>query len=657
MNATQLDPDQIDRALEDADIPILLMVLVHLTGDMRWIAEPYRPLRDVRLFPDESGGLSPEIRREVRSAAAAELHKLVEGATVFEPSTDEYASMMSACVGEAVPPEYVGLFLEEMGFVPSTPDKTLDGDPPPGPPRDVLIIGAGFSGLAAAIRLQASGFEFTIVERNSSVGGVWVDNTYPDAGVDTPNHFYSFSFRPNLAWSSYFSKQPEVLSYIADCAEHYGILERIEFDTEVLETRWVESDQQWDTTLRRSDGRHDRIRSDVVIAATGHLSQPQIPDIEGLDDFTGPVFHTSQWRHEVDLSSKRVAMVGVGASAIQAARTVAAEADHFAVFQRSPQWVAPNPDYHRNVSDEKLWLLANVPRYANWYRFVRFWRYGDSLLQSLFKVDGWDHADRSVSPANDRHRRFFTEYLLSELEGRDDLIAKTLPTYPPFGKRMLVDNDWFKTLRLDHVELVTDPIERITRTGIVTEDGTEFAVDVIILATGFYARRYVWPVEAIGRRNLREIWDEDDARAYLGLTIPDMPNFFVMGGPNTSLAHGGSAIFHAECQARYIVSLLDQLRSNGYAVGDVDPGVLESYIAKVDERHQDLVWTHPGMSNWYRNADGRVVATTPWRMVDYWAMTHEAALGDYRLDRPSSAGSDEVATAQDDSVARASERR
>lgn len=624
--------DRLPWALEHADIPILLMILVQLTGDRRWLSERYRPRRDVRLFPDESGGLPDEVCDEIRQAVL-DLLGGRDGVrpTELSPTDELYAEMMSTCVGEEVPPEYVELFLEEMGL-----RRTADAAPGPvvpGGPQHVLVIGAGFSGLAAAIRLKAAGYEYSIVDRNSQVGGVWVENTYPDSGVDTPNHFYSYSFRPNLTWSSYFSKQPEVLDYIEDCAAHYGILDEVELETEVVRLRWVEDEQRWHATLRRADANETERAVDAVIVATGHLNQPHIPEFDGLDEFTGTVFHTSRWRHDVDLTGKRVAMIGVGASAIQVARNVAAVASQFTIFQRSPQWVAPNPDYHRRVSPQKQWLLSNVPHYAMWYRFVRFWRYGDGLLASLHKVDGWEHADRSVGPDNDRHRGFYTRYLMSELEGRDDLIEKTLPDYPPFGKRMLVDNEWFTTLRRDNVELVTAGIGRFTPNSIAADDGSEHPVDVVIMATGFHARRYVWPIEAIGRRSLGEIWGDDDARAYLGMTIPEMPNFFVMGGPNTSLAHGGSAIFHAECQANYIVDLLDRMRDEQVRVADLRPEVLDDYIAEVDARHAQLIWTHPGMTNWYRNRAGRVVATTPWRMVDYWRMTRQADLSEYRLER------------------------
>lgn len=632
-NQQPLDTERLRWALEESDIPVLLMMLVHLTGDRSWIDDPYRPKRDVRLFPDESGGLSDELQQHVRDSALRVLGAPPAHAPGLDLPTELYAAMMSTCVGEPVTEEYVALFLEEMGIRSSSPAPVseLAGD---AAVRSVLIIGAGFSGLAAGVRLRELGFDITIVDRHPVPGGVWYENTYPDSGVDTPNHFYSYSFRPNLGWTSYFSKQPEVMAYIDDCVEHYGLRDHIQFETEVVETRWNESTQCWDTTVRRADDRVEILHSDVVISAVGHLNQPTIPDFPGLDSFQGEVFHTARWRHDIDLTGKRVAMIGVGASAIQAARNVAGVAGHFTIFQRSPQWVAPNPDYHRTVSDRKLWLLANVPYYAMWYRFVRFWRYGDGLLKALFKDPEWEHPERAVSPDNDRHRQYYTRYLLAELEGRPDLIDKTLPTYPPFGKRMLVDNEWFATLRRDNVELVCDDVAGFAPGGVVTASGTVYEVDVVIMATGFHARRYIWPMQAIGRRDLVEIWGEDDARAYLGITVPDMPNFFIMGGPNTSLAHGGSAIFQSECQVRYIASLLGAMVKGGYRVADLEPHRLEQYVAQVDELHDRLIWTHPGMSNWYRNSAGRVVTTTPWRMVDYWSLTKEADLGDYRLDPP-----------------------
>lgn len=624
----ELNRTELEWALADADIPVLLMVLVHLTGDERWIRPPFTPKRDVRLFPDESGGLDEHLQQEVRDAV---LRALTSKGAASVDGIDEqlYAQMMSTCVGEDVPTDYVALFLEEMGVAPSWPSWTTPPSPSDLDDKSVVVIGAGLSGICAAVMLQSIGIPYVVIEKNAEVGGTWWENTYPESGVDTPNHFYSYSFRPNTDWTSYFSKQPEVLEYILDCVEHYGIRDHIRFETEVVSSTWDHDECQWSTIVRDATGSERTIRSSAVIAGVGQLNRPAIPEFEGLDSFAGPVFHTAQWRHDVDLTGKRVAMIGAGASAMQVARTVAALSSNLTIFQRAPHWIAPNADYHRTVSEQKLWLLRHVPHYAQWYRFVIFWRYGDGLHRSLFVDPQWEHPDRSINAKNERHRQYFTDNYRTQLAGRDDLLAKTLPDYPPYGKRMLVDNDWFATIRRDDVDLVTEGVARITPSGIVDTSGTHHECDVIIMATGFHARKLVWPIEMVGDRPLSEAWANDNPTAHLGITVPGFPNLFLLHGPNTALAHGGSVIFHSECQVRYIVKLLITMIEQGIDAVDCRVDVHDEYVRKVDERHASMVWSHRGMTNWYRNAQGRIVSVSPWTLVDYWRMTHDPDLDEY----------------------------
>jgi 4-hydroxyacetophenone monooxygenase len=469
------------------------------------------------------------------------------------------------------------------------------------------------------------------VEKNADVGGTWFENRYPEAGVDTPNHFYSYSFTPHEDWGHYYSKQPEILAYIQRSADRFGVRDRVRFNTRVREMRYDEARQVWHSVVIGPDGREETITTNAVITAVGALNQPKVPDLPGLSDFRGLAFHSARWPEGLDLAGKRVAIIGTGASCVQIARTTAEQAEHLTLFQRSPQWVTPNDLYRSRVGEGKRLLLREVPFYAAWYRFTLFWRYADSLHPHIQVEDEWPHPERAVSARNDKHRRFLASFIESELEGRPDLIAKAMPNYPPYGKRMLLDNDWFKTLRRDDVSLVTERIERITETGVRTADGVEHPVDVLVLATGFQTSRFLWPMDVLGRggRSIHDAWDIDDPRAHLGITAPGFPNLFMTLGPNTGLGHGGSAIFHIESQVRYAVECLTRMVEEGIGALEPDPEVTAEYNARVDAAHQRMVFAHPGMNNWYKNSRGRVVALSPWRLVDYWAMTREPDLDDF----------------------------
>ncbi len=632
----RLSRDELIEALEVADLPVMLMVLVHLTGDRRWIEPPFTPQRDSHVFAAEDGGLDPAAQEAIRAAAL----ELLSGP--FDPAGAEVddallAEMMSVCVGEPVGPDYVEMLAEQIRLRPRSAAQ------PPAPDLaaelDVVVIGAGLAGVGMAIELERLGVPFTVLEQESHPGGTWYRNTYPGCGVDTPNHFYSFSFDPPADWSSYFSKQPEVLGYIERTIERHGIGPRIRCGVEVLTASWDQEAQRWSTTIE-VDGERQVISSRVLVSAVGHLSFPKIPAIEGIEDFGGEIFHTAQWRDDVDLAGRDVAVVGTGASAMQAAPTIAGTAGSLTIYQRSPQWVMPIPEYERAVPEAKRRLLNEVPFYAAWYRFSLFWRYADGLHRTLFVDPEWPHPERSINRRNERHRTDMTAFIEGELEGRPDLLEKCIPSYPPYGKRMLVDAGWFATLKRPGVELVADGIARFTPTGIEAEDGSERPCEVAIMATGFETTRLIHPIEVRGREGitLDEFWQGDELGAYLGMAVPSFPNFFIMLGPHSGLAHGGSAIFQVECQARYIGRCIAAMLERGIGTIECRLDRYADYEARVDEAHSRMVFSHPGMNNWYKNSRGRVVVPSPWRLVDYWWMTRDLDLGDYATEPLRGAG-------------------
>ena len=623
------------RALESASIPTLMMSLVHLTGDTSLLRGSIRPA--AAIMGEVQGSLSDEEKATVRARALAELAAYRDrGCTLPPQPTPEIVhEMMSFVVGQPVPDEYLPMMMEEMA---------LDGEDARAAPAaadvprerkqrfPVLVIGAGMSGILAAIRLQDAGLPFVVVEKNDRVGGTWYENTYPGCRVDIANHFYCYSFEPNHDWPEFFSQQGELLAYFERVACKHGLLDRIRFGTEVVSLRWDEDAAEWEAVLRQGEA-EERLRVKAVISAVGQLNRPKRPAIPGLDTFAGPAFHSAAWRHDVPLEGRRVAVIGTGASALQIVPEVAKVAGELRVFQRSPAWMVPNAHYHRRVSEGKKWLFRHVPYYARWYRFLLFWPGSDGLLPSLVVDPEWPHPERSVNALNDQMRVLFTEYMKSQVGDDPELLEKVVPRYPPFGKRMLQDNgSWLGALRRDNVELVTDPIVEITRDAIVCEGGSRHVVDVIVLATGFHANEFLWPMEVVGRGgvDLRALW-QDDPRAYLGITVPGFPNLFCLYGPGTNLAHAGSIIFHSECQVRYAMGCVAALLEHGLDAMECRRDVFDAWNRRFDETMERMVWQHPGMDSWYKNRHGHVRTTSPWRLVDYWDWTREPRLADYEL--------------------------
>lgn len=622
-----MDRARLEQAVGQADLRVLLMVLFHMTGDRSWLE--IRPQRDVRLISDEAAGLSEDVQNRIRTAAVEILSGDLSNPALHDPGNALMVEMMSVCLGESVPPEYAPMMREELGLcnrdlaVPATLKKAANE-------ISVLIVGAGVSGLALGLKLKNLGIPYTIVEKNENVGGTWFENRYPGCGVDTPNHAYSYSFGRHYPWARYFSDRDQIQDYLEKCADDFGVRPNIRFGTQVVAARWDETDQLWSVDVEGPAGA-ETVKAAVFVSAIGQFGTPVIPAISGLEEFQGQSFHSARWPDDIDLKEKRVAIVGTGASSMQMVPSLVDDVAQLTVYQRSAQWARPIPRYHDQLSDGAQWLLEKVPYYAAWFRFTMLWRYGDGLLQFLRKDPNWPHPERSLNRVNDRHRREMTEHLERQLRDRPDLIEKCLPTYPPYGKRILLDNGWFGAITKPNCELVTDDISRISENGVVTADGVQRDADVIVFSTGFQITQMASKLNITGKRGLTlaDAWADDNPTAHLGMTVPSFPNFFCMLGPNTGLGHGGSVMFLAECQSRYIVGAILSLLRRGDASLDVKKSVHDAYVNRVDREHEQLIWSHPGMSTYYRNKSGRVVSVMPWRLVDYWSMTHDFDVDEY----------------------------
>jgi 4-hydroxyacetophenone monooxygenase len=629
INVDPNDERQFAAAVAVANIPTLLMVLVQLTGETRWLEAPYKPTRQPGMGDNDTGGLDPRHQAEVREAALEAILAWRAGRPVAMPAPSEemLVTMLSVAMAEPVPPEYGPFTAAQLGQTKFVDQQRFDV--PDG--FKVLIIGAGVSGLCAAINLQAAGVPFEVIERNPTVGGVWWENRYPGAGVDTPNHLYSFSFAPH-DWQQYFCLRDELHGYLEHVASQFDVRKHIRFDTSVTRIAYEHATQTWSIETRDASGNTARREANVVISAAGLFNPPIEPKIPGLDGWTGEKWHTARWPEGANVAGKRVAIIGNGASCMQTAPEIQDEVESLTIYQRSNHWAAPFEQFRKQVPDAIRFLFRECPMYRAWYRVRLGWTFNDRIHSALHKDPNWEHPDRSLNAQNDAHRAFFTRYVIDELGDRaDDLLDKVLPTYPPFGKRMLMDNGWYRMLRNRRVELVDDRVERIEGNTVVTADGTARQADVLVLATGFDVLRLVNTYETIGRsgRSLREVWDDDNAQAYLGTVVPDFPNFFMLYGPNLQPGHGGSLIFVVEMQVRYIMDMLAKMAAHGLGAVEVRDDVHARYNADLDAEHENMVWTHPGMSTYYRNDRGRIVINSPYRNVDFFAMTRQVDLDEY----------------------------
>jgi len=625
--------DEIAEALLDVSIPTLLLSLVHMSGDPELIRGPLRP---AGLFLNEvQGYMSEEDKSEARALALEVIRDYRDrGCPEPEPISSELLhEMMTWLVCEEVPAEYVPLLMEEM---------ELDGRDarrvdPVGTPAErqafpVVVIGCGQSGLLAGIRLQEAGVPFTIVEKNPGVGGTWWENSYPGARVDVGNHFYCYSFEPSDHWTEYFAQQPELQRYFESVMDKHGIGPHVRWETEVLGATWDETSATWAVRTRATDGTEDVLTARAVISAVGQLNRPHVPGIAGADSFAGPAFHSARWDHDVDLAGKSVAMIGAGASGFQIAPTIAPEVDHLTVFQRTAQWMFPNPNYHATVGPGVRWALHHLPFYGRWYRFLIFWPGCDKGLEAARVDPDYPDPQRAVSEMNELTRQMFTDWIVGQVGDDPHLIAKVVPDYPATGKRTLQDNGaWLGALTRENVDLVRTAIDHIEPDAVVTADGERYPADVLVYATGFRATEVLFPMEIIGRGgvDLRETWGERPA-AYLGITVPGFPNFFCMYGPGTNLAHGGSLIFHSECQMRYITQCLESLIAGKHSTMEPRSERYEDWHERSQREMRGLVWSQPSIEHsFFKNSAGEIHVLSPWRIVDYWTWTKEPDLTDF----------------------------
>lgn len=634
----------IRQSVEQADLPSLMVTLAMLTGDTSLIGPDVKPpVTPMRVEIAPQGGMSKEMQDKARRLATAALIAFRDSGQRGDVTPSE--ALLTQCMQYLLPndiDELRPLLAHEMGFTkdPGAPDWTRESVAP-GVKFRVAVIGGGVSGIAAGYRLQQTQLDFTLYEKNEDVGGVWWENRYPGCRLDTPNFAYSLSFAQKQDWPQQFSRQPEIQSYLATVASASGLRRHIRFGTEVDAMRYNEERATWTLTVRDSSGHVTQEEFNAVITAVGILSRPSLPDIPGLDTFKGRIVHSAVWPKDLDLAGKRVAMVGTGASAFQIGPSIVDQVGSLKIFQRSPPWMLPTPTYHDDIAPGMKWLLKHVPYYGRWLRFWQFCISIEGRLPLTAVEDDWDHPV-SVGRANEELRQGCLKWLATQYQDRPDLLEKMTPDYPPTSKRMLRDNGvWAAMLKMPHVELNTTGIEAFTPEGILTKDGVLHAVDVVICATGFKASDFLAPMKITGtggRELHRDCWD-GDCRAYLGISVPDFPNLFMTGGPNTAVVINGSAIFSSECQVEYSLRAIRYLLETGNKALDCKQAPFVDYNKWIDAGNLKRSWGSPRGNGWYKNKKGRASQTWPYGMLDYWNLTGRFKPEDYEFIKSEGAAS------------------
>jgi cation diffusion facilitator CzcD-associated flavoprotein CzcO len=485
--------------------------------------------------------------------------------------------------------------------------------PPGAATPTVAILGAGMSGLCMGMQLKRAGIHsFTIYEKSDGVGGTWRDNTYPGSGCDVPSHLYSYSFERRWDWSRMFAEQPEILAYFEGCADKYGLRPHLRTGTEVVAADFDEAHNLW--RLRMADG--ETATAHILVCACGQLNRPYEPPIPGMDGFGGARFHSARWDHDQDLTGRSVAVIGNGASAIQFVPRIAPLTKRLTIFQRSPNWIIRKPDHV--YSRFTKWLFRRVPFAEALYRASIYWR-----LEVRFPA----FAKRTLLG------RFVqwvaTRHLRAEIP--DPALRQALtPDYPVGCKRILISNDFYSTLNLPHVELVSDPIHQVREDRIVSADGTEYPADTLIFATGFRTTEFLAPMEIRGRggQRLHDAW-RDGAEAYLGVAAAGFPNMFMLYGPNTNLGHN-SIIFMVECQVGYVLRCIEAMARGDVAALEVRHEAMERFNREIQARASETVWA-ADCGNWYKTESGKITNNWPDYTYRYRRRMREPDLRDFHV--------------------------
>ena len=628
--SAEWDESLVRNAVNEANVGVLRVALYHETKDPKLAAIPAIewPIRGGALM---AFSIPREDHDYVREKA---IDYLLSGKRPAPPPTrEESAALMKMFTGKDQSAEAVDYGYEELAFEEIPRDATWSKKPSSQVLDNfsVTIVGAGFSAIAAAIQLDRLGIKWRIIERHRDLGGTWHINNYPEARVDVSTFLYQYKFEKNYPWESFYAPRDELQKYANFIVDKYNLRDRMTFNTKLTEAAWDEESHRWNIVIQNQDGDLEQISSNAIISASGLFNTPKLPDIPGIKNYQGKMFHTTAWDHDFDYTGKRVALIGTGSTGLQLARGVAERAGRLTVFQRTASWVTPVKGYRSKISDGKRWLLDNMPGYNNWFVYLNY--YAELQMQDFQEVDpDWVASGGRVNEKN----AIFTEALKSlirqKVGDRDDLYEKLVPDVVPMARRLVIDNDWYETVQRENVTLETGGIAEITENGIRTKDGVEHPFDLIVLSAGFDVSRYLLPADyrGVDGVTLGDLWDKDGARAFKGITLPGFPNFFMMYGPNGQ-ARIGSFHSWAENFSRYIAGLLVHALEKGGDAIVVSRKAYDDYNGAMDEAMKGLLWETETGNGYYVNKHGRSGVNMPWSVHHFYSMIKDIDPENYEV--------------------------
>ena len=623
--------DVIDDAVQYADARTLRGLLYFLTQD-----KDIPAMRTSGAISRYSGGSGMADEADVvhlRAKAAKFLKSYRDagaGDIDGDSSEDLLFQSLSLAAGVEIPVRDREIWLEEAAF-----DPWVRGISWPAAPTAqqlanfrVGIIGTGLSGLNAAAQLKRAGVPFVVFEKNPEVGGTWFENHYPGARVDTPSRGYTHTFGVNYAYPYAYCPRDENLKYMQWVADLFELREHIKFNTEVTSLVWDDVTQTWEMTARGPSGSQAE-RVNAVISCVGFLSRPQLPNIEGMETFDGVACHTAQWPEGLDITGKRVAVIGSGASGYQTTPEIAKKAAHTVLFQRNASWCFDDPSYVKPLPPQVNWLERNLPFYVNFSRFRLSSELAPDGAKLATRIDPAFDDPHAVSAVNKAVRDRCVAFVHKKLASRPELIDKMIPGSPPMSSRPIridMDDSIFEALLRDDVTLVTDQMEKITSSGIVA-GGIEYPFDVIVYATGFKANEYLWPMEVRGRDGVRieDVWAKDGPRGYLGAMVPGFPNLFMSYGPNSNNFGGFQVIDLLEIVTRFALQCIAGLIIQNKRSAEVTAEGYWRFADELDRNEKDMIYMDRRANNYYQNGMGRSCVNAPIDIRRMWRWARNPA--------------------------------